>query len=319
MKIIMRIFQSKNNKLQEIEEEKSNGKYFKLEQTIQTLIENNLDIIFPNLEFIETEYEIDDLRPDTIAFDNEKKSFVIIEYKNIENHSLIDQGISYYQILQNRKENFVLLYNNKKNQSYNVVDINWDETRVIFISPTYNKYQKKASGFQGLPIKLYKIKKYCNDILTLDPVEESDKKYKISSKPKTRIVLPEYFEMDYLDGKYHDKYPTNNVKQLWNKLKNHIEDNFEDIEFKQRKIYGGYYLKDDGSTICTLEAFKSKIALCYSTRESNLLESSNFVKDLSNKGHHGIGDFRSYITSVNDITKAIPLIRKVYQSKKEKK
>ena len=113
----MRIFQSRDNNLVEISEEKSNGKYFGLEKVIQSLVENNLDTIFSGLEFVETEFQIDDLRPDTIAFDTEKKSFVIIEYKNVENRSLIDQGVSYYQLLQDRKENFVLLYNKKKNQT----------------------------------------------------------------------------------------------------------------------------------------------------------------------------------------------------------
>ena len=154
----MRIFQSRDNTLVEISEEKSNGKYFGLEKVIQSIIENNLDTVFSGLEFVETEFQIDDLRPDTIAFDTEKKSFVIIEYKNVENHSLIDQGVSYYQLLQDRKENFVLLYNKKKNKTFDISDINWDETRIVFISPQYTKYQKKASSFHELPIELYEIK-----------------------------------------------------------------------------------------------------------------------------------------------------------------
>ena len=58
----MRIFQSRNNDLVEIHEEP-----FDLERTIQNLIEKNLDSIFSGLEFVETEFQIDDLRPDTIA------------------------------------------------------------------------------------------------------------------------------------------------------------------------------------------------------------------------------------------------------------
>lgn len=68
----MRIFQSQDNNLVEISEEKTNGKYFGLEKVIQSLVENNLDTIFSGLEFVETEFQIDDLRPDTIAFDSEK-------------------------------------------------------------------------------------------------------------------------------------------------------------------------------------------------------------------------------------------------------
>ena len=75
----MRIFQSRDNNLVEISEEKSNGKYFGLEKVIQSLVENNLDTIFSGLEFVETEFQIDDLRPDTIAFDTEKSPVSIVD------------------------------------------------------------------------------------------------------------------------------------------------------------------------------------------------------------------------------------------------
>lgn len=310
----MRIFEFRDIALVEIREES-----FDLERTIQNLIEKNLDFIFSGLEFVETEFQIDDLRPDTIAFDSEKKSFVIIEYKNIQNNSLIDQGVSYYQLLHERKENFVLLYNKKKNMAFDVSDINWDETRVIFISPEYTKYQKRASGFHGLPIELYEIKKYQDNMITLDRIGDSQIQSTDSTKTiKVRTTLSEYIEEDYLAGKYHNQYPTEETKKLWHKLKETIENTFEDIEFRQKKIYGGYYLRDGGSSICTLEALKNKIVLNYSTSNMTLLDISEFVEDVSNVGHHGIGNFRSSIDSYDDIVRAIPLIEKVYHSKKQK-
>ncbi len=310
----MRIFQSKKNNLVE-----SHQEAFDLEEIIQNMVEKNLDSIFPELEFIETEFQIKDLRPDTIAFDSEKKSFVIIEYKKIKNYSLIDQGVSYYQLLHERKENLVLLYNKKMNKTSDVKDINWDETRVIFISQEYTKYQKRASGFQGLPIELYEIKKYQDNIITLNRMGDSQIQSPNSPKStKVRIRLSEYTEEEYLTGKYHNQHPTDEIKKLWGELKKTIEKIFEDVEFKQRKIYGGYYLRDGGSSICTLEALKTKITLNYSTSDMTLLETSKFVKDVSNIGHHGIGNFRSSIKNFDDIAKAIPLIEKIYQSKKQK-
>lgn len=310
----MRIFQLQDGKLVENKEES-----FGLEKTIQGLIEKNLDSIFPGLEFVDTEFPIYDLRPDTISFDSEKKSFVIIEYKNIQNHSLIDQGVSYYQLLLERKESFVLLYNKKMNKTMDVSDINWDETRVIFISPEYTKYQKRASGFQGLPIELYKIKKYQNSIVSLDRIGHSQTQGPGSGKQdRSRTILSEYVEEDYLAGKYHNQRLTEETKKLWRQLKGTIEDTFDGVEFKQKKIYGGYYLQDGGSAICTLEALKTRIILNYSTSDVNLIEISEFVEDVSKVGHHGIGNLRSSIKTSDDIPRAIPLIRKVYQSKRQK-
>ena len=308
----MRIFQTRDNNLVEIHE-----KSFDSEKMIQTMVEKNLDSIFSGLEFVETEFQIDDLRSDTIAFDSEKKSFVIIEYKNIKDHSLIDQGVSYYQLLHEKKENFVLLYNKKLNKTAGVSDINWDETRVIFISPEYTKYQKRASGFQGLPIELYEIKKYHDNMITLNRIGDSKSQSPDSPKSsKPRITLSAYIEEDYLAGKYHNQHPTEETKKLWNQLKETIENTFEDIEFIQKKIYARYSLRDGGSSICTLEALKNKITLNYSTSNMTLLETSEFVEDVSNIGHHGIGNFRSSIENSEDITKAIPLIQKIYDSKK---
>lgn len=310
----MRIFQLRDSNLVEIREES-----FDLEKTIQNLIEKKLDSIFSGLEFIESEFEIDDLRPDTIAFDSEKRSFVTIEYKNIKNISLIDQGVSYYQILHERKENFVLLYNKKMNKTEDISDIHWDETRVIFIAPEYTKYQKRASGFNGLPIELYEIKKYQDNIISLNRIIHSKTQSSDSTKSiKSWNTLPEYIEEDYLAGKYHKQHPTEETKKLWNCLKETIENTFEDVEFRQRKIYGGYYLQDGGYSVCTLEALKTKIILNYSTSDMNLIETSEFVEDVSKIGHRGIGNFRSHIEAFDDITKAIPLIQKVYESKKRK-
>ena len=137
-----------------------------------------------------------------------------------------------------------------------------------------------------------------------------------SNKP--RISLSEYVEEDYLAGKYHNQYPTDSTKKLWNQLKERIENTFEDVEFRQKKIYGGYYLRDGGSSICTLEVLKNKIVLNYSTSDMSLIETSEFVEDVSNVGHHGIGNFRSSIENSDDVIRAIPLIQKVYQNKKQK-
>ena len=308
----MRIFELQDKSLGEIKQES-----FDNEKIIQCLVEKNIGAVFPGLEFVETEFQIDDLRPDTIAFDSDKNSFVIIEYKNIQNHSLIDQGVSYYQLLHERQADFVLLYNKKMSKIADVPDINWDETRVIFVSPKYTKYQKRASGFQGLPIELYEIKKYQNDVFALERIGHSQTWSSNSVKPTTSRIT-EFTEEDYLAGKYYNSCPTKETKDLWKQIKHAIEDTFDDVEFKQKKTYGGYYLQDRGSSVCSLVAFKDKVSLVYSTTDMDLFETSEFVKDVSNIGHQGNGNFCSEIISPDDIQKAIPPLRKVYQSKRQK-
>lgn len=64
---------------------------FTNEKELQTLIESNLENLF-NLKFVATEFPVEKFRLDTVAYDEETKSFVIIEYKKGKRFSVIDQG-----------------------------------------------------------------------------------------------------------------------------------------------------------------------------------------------------------------------------------
>lgn len=99
----MPIFTIKGEKLERIKE----IPFAKEKEGIQRVIESNLKIVF-GLDFIKTEYSLGGLRIDTLAFDNDAKSFVIIEYKKDKNFSVIDQGYAYLALLLNNKSDFIL-------------------------------------------------------------------------------------------------------------------------------------------------------------------------------------------------------------------
>lgn len=83
------LFNINGEGIQEIKEQP-----FKLKKELQMLFENNLHK-FINLEFVDTEFSVADFRLDTVALDKEVNAFVIIEYKNQRNVSVIDQGYTY--------------------------------------------------------------------------------------------------------------------------------------------------------------------------------------------------------------------------------
>ena len=92
-------------------------KDFKNEKELQTFFEDNIETIL-GYKFIDTEFIVGDFRIDSLAFDEESKSFRIIEYKNVKNHSLVDQGYTYLKLMLERKADFVLQYNIKTKSSY---------------------------------------------------------------------------------------------------------------------------------------------------------------------------------------------------------
>ena len=85
----MELFKLNKEKLSTI-----NNKPFKLEKDIQKVIEDNCDELF-GLSFVKSEFAINGYRLDSLCFDHENNSFVIIEYKKGSSYSVVDQGYTY--------------------------------------------------------------------------------------------------------------------------------------------------------------------------------------------------------------------------------
>jgi RecB family endonuclease NucS len=114
-------------------------KSFKLEREIQEMTEQNLKLIF-GLDFVKSEFSLNNFRIDTLAFDYDSNSFVIIEYKRDKNFSVIDQGYAYLSLMLNNKADFILEYNEKQGKILKRADVDWSQSRVMFISPSFTNY-----------------------------------------------------------------------------------------------------------------------------------------------------------------------------------
>src|SRR3989338_9448553 len=174
----MPIYKQRGNILISIKEKPTD-----LEKTTQHIMENNLHEIF-GLDFVCTEFPLNNFRIDTLAFDAETKSFVIIEYKRDRSFSVIDQGYAYLALLLNNKADFVLAYNEKNNKSLAKSDIDWSQSKVIFIASSFTRYQQEAIGFQNLPIELWEFKKYDENLVSFNEIRASEKNENIATITK---------------------------------------------------------------------------------------------------------------------------------------
>ncbi len=144
------------------------------------MVEANLFELF-SLRFVTREYAPrGDLRIDTLAYDEEQKNLVIIEYKKGSSQSVIDQGYAYLSLMLNHKADFVLKVNECLNKSFNLKDINWEASRVVFISPRFNPFQREALGFQDLPFELWEIGKCEGKLITFNQLQASKRSAKLS-------------------------------------------------------------------------------------------------------------------------------------------
>jgi len=175
----MPIISMKANRLERIRE-----KSFKTEKEIQNITKANLGEIF-GLELVDSEVTIGNLRMDTLAFNNETKSFTIIEYKRDKKFSVIDQGYAYLSLLLNNKADIILEYNERMSKSLRRDEVDWSQSRVLFVSPGYTVYQRQAIGFKDLPIEIWEIKRYDNDTILYSQIKVQESALIASSQQST--------------------------------------------------------------------------------------------------------------------------------------
>jgi hypothetical protein len=156
------------------------SKPFDLEKEIQNLTEKNLSTVF-GLQYVASEFKVKQFRFDTISFDKETKSFVIIEYKKDQKFSVIDQGYAYLSLMLNNKSDFIVEYNEKLDENLKRSNVDWSQSKIIFISPAFTSYQREAINFEDLPIELYEIKRYSNQTVTYNKIKSPGSTEKIKS------------------------------------------------------------------------------------------------------------------------------------------
>ena len=276
---------------------------FKNEKELQTYVENNMKSIL-GYKFIATEFCVDNCRIDSLGYDEENKTFIIVEYKNIKNNSLVDQGYSYLALMLKRKEAFVLKYNNVTKSNYEIKDIDWSQARIVFISPFFSERQINATKFEGMPFDLIKAVKYENDIVEFDKLSKNPN-LKEEYTPKNEIIQEVIKEIKVYTEDYHLNKTTEKIKNLYGILKNEIL-NLGDIDIEYKK----FYIAFKGTTnIADAEIYNSKIKLFINMKKGTLNDQSNLTLDMSKVGHHANGDYAIEITSEEDIDNAIPLVK----------
>ena len=304
----MPIYNIDNEKLTPIKHVK-----FKNERELQTLTEKNLEELF-DLKFVATEFQVDNLRIDTLAFNEETKSFVIIEYKNIKNYSVIDQGYSYLSLLLNNKAEFVLKYNLVFNTSLSKDEFDFSQTSVMFISPSYTTYQLRSVEFSDIAFELWKVVKYSNGTVLYDKVNNTDNTASIkqitnsdNKKQKVNKEIKKYTEDDTLDGKSDD------IKSLYYDLKEFVLSNYDDIEINHWKYY--FVFKVNNKIIASASVLAKSIKAWINLKETELNDPDNRIRNVANVGHHGVGDYEFIIKSEKDFYYFDKLFNQSYDEK----
>jgi predicted transport protein len=254
------------------------------------------------------------LRIDTLAFDSESKAFVIIEYKKGKSYSVVDQGYSYLSLLLNNKADFVLEYFEQTGKSLRKKEVDWSQSRVIFISPEFSKYQVQSIEFKDLPFELWEIKRYANNTISFyqhkpssqESIKTIEKRDASSKKVDEEIVV--YTEDD------HYNYGNPEIRELCYTLRDRIME-LEGLEVNPVKFYVGF--KYNKKLVCDIEVQKQQVKIRVNLKKGMLKDPEDLFRDMSNVGHLGVGDYEAVVKPETDLDYLMSMIKQGYRYQAE--
>jgi len=301
----MKLFTRKDDKLKQLHE-----KQFKTELEIQKITEQNLETIF-GLEFVKSELPLNNLRIDTLAYNPDTNAFTVIEYKKTQNSSVIDQGYAYLNLLLNNQADFILEYNQIKNKNLGKNNIDWSQSRVIFISPQFTRHQQLATNFLDLPFELWEIHQYENDTIIFSQIEttQNTASMNLLTKPNT-VAQKVAKEIKVYKEQDHVQKTSSELQETYQELKVRILNLGPDIETQAKKLY--MVFKKQNSSIVSVVFQKSQLKIILALPKGMLHDPYNHSRDVSNVGHWASGDYELTIKSNTDLNEIMPLIKQAY-------
>ena len=299
----MKIYTLNNTKLNEVDE-----KLFKLEREIQQLFEDNLDNVM-GLTLVRSEFTIKNKRIDTLAYDKQTNAFIIIEYKRDKNISVIDQGFTYLSLMLENKADFIVEYNEQLKENLQRTNVDWTQTRVAFVSPSFTENQILATNFKDIAIELWEVKRYENNTIVINEVKksrsaESIKPITQQNKELKRVTdeIVVYTEDDLLVA------GSDETRELYYKFKDGILNLADDIQVIANKRYIAF--RKNRNIVC-MNIQKKQIRMWIGAKWGALDDAKSLAIDVSSTGHWGTGDYEVNVTNDKDLEYIMSLIKQV--------
>lgn len=279
---------------------------FSKEERQHEWVETNLQLLFPNLELVKRKLQIASKIPDTVAYDRVANTFVAIEYKNRRSDTVREQAEDYLNKMLDNRDTLVVTYNERSNVTTRARDsFDWNKMYVVIIAPEFTERQVSVANRRDTEC-LYELKRFENGFVILRfvggkhaPIDAAEQSKETTKDTVRRPKRPNA-------GAYTRVRDPDTKNQLYAVVRDRILSTFPEVEEFPTKKYAGFK-RPGGRLLCTVEVFRSKVDICYG-RKGDFAE-DDFTKDVSNKGHHGSGDYRSYVSNEAQLERLLPILK----------
>src|SRR5215216_6498419 len=190
-------------------------------------------------------------------------------------------------------------------------DVDWSQSRIIFISPEFTRYQQYAIGFRDFGIQLWEVHKYSNGLLVFNEAKSPFTKEPLTTiakrNPAAKRITEEikvYSEEDLLE------IAEDKVKELYQELKAAIINLGRDVEVRPTKKYLAFRRNKGFVGIVIL---RSKLKAYLSIDISQLQDPMKKARDVKKIGHYSPGDTEIVISERSEIPYALLLVKRAYE------
>jgi len=299
----MPLYLNQNSKLKEVEE-----KAFKLEREIQKVFEDNLDTVM-GLSLVKSEFTIKNKRIDTLAFDKQSNAFIIIEYKRDRSLSVVDQGFTYLSLMLENKADFIIEYNESLGLNLKRDDVDWSQTRVVFVSTAFTENQILATNFKDIAIELWEVKRFENNLISITPIKKTNSATSIKpvmqQNQSLKLVSD---EIKVYTEDEHIARASDEIAELYVKFRDALINLVDGIEVKPQKFYVAF--KKD-TNVVDIEVLKNSLKIFINAKLGSLEDSKALARDVSFVGHRGNGDYQIQVENDKDLEYIMSLIKQV--------
>lgn len=303
----MKIFKNQNWILKWIKE-----LWFRLEKDMQSLTEQNLNEVFW-LDFIASEFQLNNLRIDTLAFDNESQSFVVIEYKMRWQNLDIAQWLAYLSLLLNNKAEFVQKLSILRNKVIKNVDIDWTQSKVIFISESFTEHQKESINFKDLPISLCEMRQLQTWEIIFNDIKARIKTESIKTITKSK---DEYSNIEKeivtYDENYHISWKSDEIIELYEKIKQFIHSLDPNFEIIYRKMYVAFRINK--KNIVSIHLFVNSLNVWLYWKYGTINDEYWLIRDVSWVWNYGSAENEIKIDTDKNLIRVFELINQAYSN-----
>ena len=157
-----------------------------------------------------------------------------------------------------KKADFILEYQERTGNILKKADVDWTQSKVVFISPAFNSYQKNSVKFRDVPFELWEIRKYGNDLIALEQHKPTSKESIEKFSAVNTEISTVSSEVKVLDESDHIGRTSPECLAMWQEIKEYFAE-FADTNYGVKKHY--ISIKRDNYAVCFVHFKKHNIVI----------------------------------------------------------